>query len=212
MTSFRQIETNRRNARKSTGPITEEGKQRSRCNAVRHGLTAQTVIGALEDAEDYNAFQAAVAAGFDAETAVERELVLRLASLLWRLRRATAIDTGFLETPSEPDIAPDLDGGAPANERAAAGTTSLENHTSLHDFDDKGQNDTLNSEITRRFLQLDSNGFERLGRYETALWRQVYQVIFVLDVLRRQNLDRSWLSRSSSSMRFRPLRSLLPKA
>ena len=167
------------------------------------------MIGALEDAEDYNAFQATVAASFDAKTAVERELVLRLASLLWRLRRVTAIDTGFIETPSEPDIAPDLDGGAPANERAAA--ASLENHTSLHDFDDKGQNDTLNSEIARRFLQLDS-GFERLGRYETALWRQVYQVILVLDVLRRQNLDRSWLSRSSSSMRFRSLRSLLPKA
>jgi hypothetical protein len=44
MTSFRQIDANRRNARKSTGPITEEGKQHSRCNAVRHGLTAETVI------------------------------------------------------------------------------------------------------------------------------------------------------------------------
>jgi hypothetical protein len=213
MTSFRQIEANRRNARRSTGPITEEGKQRSRCNAVRHGLTSETVIGALEDAEDYNAFQATVAASFDAETAVERELVLRLASLLWRLRRATAIDTGLLETPSGPDIAPDSDGGAPANERAAAGIASLENHTSLQDFDDQAQNDTINSEIARRFLQLDSNWFERLGRYETALWRQVYQVIFVLDLLRRQNLDRTWLSRSSSSTRFRPFRSpLLPKS
>ena len=55
MTSFQQIEANRRNARKSTGPITEEGEQRSRCNAIRHGLTAETVIGALEDAEDYKA-------------------------------------------------------------------------------------------------------------------------------------------------------------
>jgi len=97
MTSFRQIEANRRNARKSTGPNTAEGKQRSRCNAVRHGLTAETVIGALEDAEDYDAFQAAIIADYDAQSAVERELVLRLASLLWRLRRATTMETGLLE-------------------------------------------------------------------------------------------------------------------
>ena len=97
MTSFRQIEANRRNASKSTGPITEEGKQRSRCNAVRHGLTAETVIGALEDAEDYKAFEAAIIADYDVQSAVERELVLRLASLLWRLRRATTMETGLLE-------------------------------------------------------------------------------------------------------------------
>ena len=76
MTSFRQIEANRRNTGKSTGPITEEGKQRSRCNAVRHGLTAETVIGALEDAEDYKAFEVAIIADYDAQSAVERELVL----------------------------------------------------------------------------------------------------------------------------------------
>ena len=56
-------------------------------------LTAETVIGALENAEDYQAFQAAIMADYDAQSAVERELVLRLASLLWRLRRATTIET-----------------------------------------------------------------------------------------------------------------------
>ncbi len=42
--------------------------QRSPCNAVRHGLTAETVIGALEDAEDYKAFEAAVGREMDATT------------------------------------------------------------------------------------------------------------------------------------------------
>ena len=85
----RAMEANRRNAAKSTGPITPEGKNRSRRNAVRHGLTAETVIGALEDADDYKVFEAAIIADYDAQSAVERELVLRLASALWRLRRAT---------------------------------------------------------------------------------------------------------------------------
>ena len=97
MSSFRQIEANRRNARLSTGPVTEEGKRRSRQNALRHGLMAETVIDALEDAEDYAAFEMAVTADYDAQSAVERELVLRLASLLWRLRRATAIESGLFK-------------------------------------------------------------------------------------------------------------------
>src|SRR6516165_726199 len=101
MTSYRQIEANRRNALKSTGPKTEAGKQASRCNALRHGLTAETVIGALEDAEDYEAFEAAITVDYDAQSAVERELVLRLASILWRLRRATMMETGLFEIQAE---------------------------------------------------------------------------------------------------------------
>src|SRR3954453_2531817 len=97
MTTFKQIEANRRNARRSTGPTSEEGKLRSRRNAVRHGLTAETVIGVLEDAEDYKAFEAAVIADYEAQSAVERELVLRLASLLWRIRRATIMETGLFD-------------------------------------------------------------------------------------------------------------------
>jgi hypothetical protein len=97
MTSDRQIAANRRNAAKSTGPTTEQGKQRSRRNALRHGLTAETVISTLEDAQDYKAFEEAIAADFDAQSAVERELVLRLAGLLWRLRRTTRIEAGLFD-------------------------------------------------------------------------------------------------------------------
>ena len=101
MTSFRQFEANRQNALRSTGPKTDEGKRQSRLNAVRHGLTAETVVASLEDAEDYKAFEAAIIADYCAETAVARELVLRLASLLWRLRRATAIETDLLALKAE---------------------------------------------------------------------------------------------------------------
>jgi hypothetical protein len=83
MTSLRQIESNRRNAQRSTGPKTLSGKQRSSRNAIRHGLTAETVIGPFEEPADYQAFEQAVTVDYNPETAVERELVLRLASLLW---------------------------------------------------------------------------------------------------------------------------------
>jgi len=82
MTSLKQIEANRRNALKSTGPRSEEGKQRSSRNALRHGLTAETVLEPLEDPEDYKLFEEAIAAEYEAESAVGRELVLRLASLI----------------------------------------------------------------------------------------------------------------------------------
>jgi hypothetical protein len=73
MTSIKQFEANRRNSLKSTGPKTEAGKQAPRCNAVRHGLTAETVIGTLEDTQDYKSFEAAITADYDAQSAVERE-------------------------------------------------------------------------------------------------------------------------------------------
>src|SRR3984893_4975532 len=101
MTSLRQIEANRCNATKSTGPKTAAGKMRSRRNAIRHGLSAETVVEIVEDIEDYRGFEAAIIADYDARTAVERELVLRLASLLWRLRRATAIETDLMRIQAE---------------------------------------------------------------------------------------------------------------
>jgi hypothetical protein len=67
MTSFRQFAADRPNALRGTGPRTESGKQQSRLNAVRHGLTAETVVGSLEDAEDYKAFDGAVTEGYQAQ-------------------------------------------------------------------------------------------------------------------------------------------------
>lgn len=198
MTLVRQFEANRRNSLKSTGPTTEAGKQRSRRNAVRHGLTAETVIGNLEDEEDYKAFELSVTSGFDAPTAVERELVLRLASLLWRLRRSTAIETGLLQLQS--DIVAELKRPHEAHEgrdstihREADRNENLSRLTLSYVgwSNPDGADETSsasNSVIARCFLRLanlDNGVFERANRYETALWRQVGQVMLTLDFLRR---------------------------
>ena len=212
MTSFRQIEANRRNALSSTGPKTEDGKQRSRQNAVRHGLTSETVIATLEDVEDYQAFEAAVIADYDARTAVERELVLRLASLLWRIRRAIAIETDLLQIQAEilEDRRYTLEDADEAEQklhgvvyRVLRTTTHRDAYKFIGSRGDEkrkqvdDQSDSIEAssdnpvthsrDLTCCFLRLanlDSGVFERLGRYETALWRQIVQTLLALRTTR----------------------------
>ena len=205
MTSFRQIEANRRNALRSTGPKTEDGKRRSRQNAVRHGLTSETVVAALEDIEDYQAFEAAVIADYDARTAVERELVLRLASLLWRIRRATAIETDLLQIQAEilEDRRYTLETANEAEHRVLRTTTRRDayNFTGPRGDGQRKQVDDQSDSIEAssdnpvihsrdltccflRLANLDSGVFERLGRYETALWRQIVQTLLALRTTR----------------------------
>src|SRR5881392_1311362 len=73
MTSLKQIEANRRNALKSTGPRTINGKQASRRNALRHGFTAETVIEPLENPQEYRSFEEAIVSEYLPQTPVERE-------------------------------------------------------------------------------------------------------------------------------------------
>ena len=96
MATDKQIIANRQNARHSTGPRTQSGKRRARRNAIRHGLTAETVIDILEDPADYKAFERAIKSDYSPQTAIEAQLVTQLACLLWRLRRAVAVESGLL--------------------------------------------------------------------------------------------------------------------
>src|SRR5215472_3523629 len=156
MTSLRQIEANRRNALNSTGPKSELGKQHSRSNAMRHGLTAETVIRFLEDEQDYREFELSVTSDFDARTAVERELVLRLAGLLWRLRRATAIETGLLQMHSNIEGADKQSATVPAHKSVAATIATVAELMPMPSaVSDHAQIlQTFNSEIAARFLAL----------------------------------------------------------
>lgn len=192
MTSFKQIEANRLNALKSTGPRTEQGKRKSRSNAMRHGLTAETVIRAFENAADYAAFESRIALDYRIETTTEQVLVSRLASVLWRLRRSTSIETGMFQLQGElmtngkgiasrsknfsrPDWYEEFDVGSPSIDTYS---TALRGSESEAD----GIADS-SKELACCFLRmsrLQFGTFELLTRYETALWRQAAQLAFML--------------------------------
>jgi hypothetical protein len=74
--------------------------RRPRRKPWHEGLAAETVADHFEDAKRYRAFERAIVAGFAPVSTIELELVQRLASLFWRLRRASATETGLFQFPS----------------------------------------------------------------------------------------------------------------
>jgi hypothetical protein len=218
MTSFRQLDANRRNARHSTGPVTDEGKKRSRRNAVRHGLTAETVIDALEDAGEYAAFQLSITADYDAQSATERELVLRLASLLWRLRRATAIESGLFKIQAR-HLLQFRQKRQAHQDRQKIIEAMYQNAVTIGDAVQPDTHDLTNNrdtgpksslehvdetdDLTRSFVRLSNlptYPLDRLSRYEATLWRQACQILFALQILDRR---KPW-ERRSSRLRQQP--------
>jgi len=205
MTSLRQLEANRRNARKSTGPRTENGKHASRRNALRHGFTAETVLEPLEDLEDYRTFEAAIVSEYLPRTPAEQELAHRLASLFWRLRRATAIETGLLrmqgeilhafrnsrakmvQTGEEDAYIPGF--ATTGSELSQDVFTPAERDYELDTRLAPATGADTARDVAISFLRLadlDNDIVDRLSRYEAALWRQLAQTLFTLNALRRR--------------------------
>jgi hypothetical protein len=110
MTSEKQIDANRRNAQdcepvrpysrdaeaqRSTsgqGAKTEAGHNRSRMNALRHGLTGQVTTMTDEDRAAHDQFSKALMQDLAPEGAMEIQLAQRIATDSWRLNRASAIE------------------------------------------------------------------------------------------------------------------------
>ena len=88
MASEAQIEANRANAQKSTGPRTAEGKAVVAQNAVRHGLRARAAVLQGEDWEEYTGFRDEMLEELYPDGVQEMELATRIVDLTWRLRRA----------------------------------------------------------------------------------------------------------------------------
>jgi hypothetical protein len=91
-----RAEINRRNARRSTGPKTPEGKSRSRFNALKHGMAAKTLVLPGEDPEAFRGRLDAWTENLAPRDEVEQYLVERAVQVSWQLDRADRADVARL--------------------------------------------------------------------------------------------------------------------
>ena len=188
--------------------MTQSGKQQSRRNAMRHGLTAETVVPAIEDRQEFEDFAAGIRADYQPVSTIEHELVARLASLLWRLRRSTLIETNLFQLQGRLAMEQKLKGRA-GSDNASPGmgiiyrllrspesvgpSQAPSNMPELTHHGADAPNTRENASpypnpatIFLRLCNLSSFPIERINRYETALWRQVAQTLFILDACKKR--------------------------
>ena len=97
MASKKQLEANKANAKRSTGPKSQLGKARSRRNSWKHGLTAETLIIGGEEEARFKELRSELMQQHDPQSALEAELVERLVGILWRLRRVPFFEAAILD-------------------------------------------------------------------------------------------------------------------
>jgi hypothetical protein len=204
MTMWRPTEPTEEDVSDVPGIDLQNKRRRSRRRAWRDGLADQTVVQNLEHVRSYRAFERDLIGSVDPRSVIELELVHRLASLLWRLRRAGAIETGLFELQGERLPARREDSSVHAVSREP--TTRANGHgkgTGSNGRDHVPVSDQELPSTSRRrqlgswsksralahcFLRLcnlDPALLDRIGSYEARLWRQAAQAIWTLEAMRQ---------------------------
>jgi len=126
MATEAQINANRENAKKSTGPYSPEGFYVSSRNAVTTGLYTQTDFVLPAETEIYHLFVINMHHSFEAVDILEEHLAAQITSAAWRLRRCDLAD-GELAANSiiDPLLDPALEKRIRSIERARAHSTSV---------------------------------------------------------------------------------------
>jgi hypothetical protein len=180
--SAEKLAANRANAARSTGPCTPEGKARSAQNAVTHGMTAQTSRLHGESKEELDELAREMAADLRPHGSAEREIVARVVSLTWRLRRVAQVEEAMWN--------------ADMVERLKAADVRLqmrERNEPLWDADDDDDDDDDDVVSLRSGAQFVASQFvvkrgtspiERLALYEQRLDRALHAAYRQLRALR----------------------------
>jgi len=158
MASQLQIDANRQNAQKSTGPKTTEGKAAVSQNALTHGLTALSACIEGEDKDEFNATRQSFEDELKPAGPVQTLLVEQIVMAAWRLTRIRLIEGGLFQLRSVDDA------------RA---------------IDRDYENMRPRTRLAYHFLSdvRGPNAFTILGRYEARVERSFYRALHELQRL-----------------------------
>jgi len=200
MTSDKKAEANRRNALKSTGPKTPEGKAAIRLNALKHGLLSKEILLPGEDEEALRELGERLRDELQPVGELENLLVDRIISAYWRLRRLGRVETGIFAWERSEELAERAEREAQGYvlERETDDITALMKAASITITDEKKHEEALQRARRMRGEQEDetatlgrtfvrdadrANAFSKLSRYEAAIERGLYKALHELQRL-----------------------------
>jgi hypothetical protein len=194
MTSEKQAQANRRNALKSTGPKTPEGKAAVRLNANKHGLRSQEVLLPGEDEEALKELDENLRAELQPLGELENLLVDGIIAAHWRLRRLRRVEAGIFAWELYGELAERAQQEAHTYEWSvldALGSPEQITDEQKHQKalsraqEMKAKQDAETATLGRTFIRDadKANAFSKLSRYETAIWRSLYKALHELQRL-----------------------------
>ena len=201
MTSDKQVRANQRNALKSTGPKTAEGKAAVHHNALKHGLLSQEVLLPGEDEAVLKELSENLRAELQPVGELENLFVDRIIAAYWRLRRLGRVETGIFKWELYRELAEQSRQEARSYERsildAIGGPEEITDKPKHQEAlatakEMQAKQNTETATLGRTFIQdaNKANAFSKLSRYETAIERSLFKALHELQrlqIARRAN-------------------------
>lgn len=195
ITSEKKIEANRRNALKSTGPRTTEGKANVRLNALKHGLLSQEVLLPGEDGEALRELGESLRTELQPIGELENLLVDRIIAAFWRLQRLGRVEVGIFEWEHREELVERAE--REARDYETVPIDALMNEWKKPVITDEKKHEEALSRARRirseqetetmalgRTFARDAdraNAFSKLSRYETAIVQRLYKALHELE-------------------------------
>lgn len=197
MTSRKQVEANRQNALRSTGPKTEHGKARVAQNALAHGLLSQETLLSDEDPQALELLAEAMRIEFRPKGTHEHFLVNIMIRARWRLQRLSRVEAGIFAwehygilvdraTREAKLYEESEDAFMPSITHPRKHTQAMVRVNQITAVRDESPAATIGHTFIRGSSGVDA--FAKLSRYEATIERSYYRACHELERLQRARL------------------------